>query len=93
MVNPSNIDLRTAMPATAKWVQERRQQFGAAHVNQCVREGLAGVPGRFYAIERGHTTGTPFPASHPIHEHQQLAVVVAAEFAGFLAQPKDKGNP
>jgi hypothetical protein len=87
MAKAGNSDLRTVMPATAKWVQERRQALGAAHVNQCLREGLGGVPGRFYAIEGGYTTGTPFPSSHPMHEYQRLAVIVGVGFAGFIAEP------
>jgi hypothetical protein len=81
--------LRTAMPATAKWVQERRNEFGQAHVDRCIREGLGGVPGRFYAIEAGHITGTPFEATHPIAEFQDLAVVTGASFAGFIARPAE----
>jgi hypothetical protein len=75
------------MPATAKWVQERRNEFGQAHVDRCIRESLGGVPGRFYAIEAGHITGTPFEATHPIAEFQDLAVVTGASFAGFIARP------
>lgn len=93
MANPGKPDLRSAMPATAQWVQEQRKAFGAAHVNQCLREGLGGVPGRFYAIEGGYTTGTPFPASHPIADHQRLAVVVGAAFAGFIAHPPTEATP
>lgn len=83
-------NLRTAMPATAKWVQERRNEYGQAHVDRCIREGLGGVPGRFYAIEAGHITGTPFEATHPIAEFQALAVVTGASFAGFIARPADQ---
>jgi hypothetical protein len=86
----ASVDLRTAMPATAQWVQERRQALGEAHVNRCLREGLGGVPGRFYAIEAGFITGTPFPASHPIADHQRLAVVVGARFAGFIAHARKR---
>ena len=83
-------NLRTAMPATAKWVQGCRKEYGQAHVDRCIRDGLGGVPGRFYAIEAGHITGTPFEATHPIAEFQGLAVVTGAIFAGFIARPADQ---
>jgi len=84
---PSKVDLRTQMPETAKWVDQQRQELGAAHVNGCIRRALTGEPGVFWAIERGHVLGTPFPSSSPIAEAQRMAVVTGATFAGFIALP------
>lgn len=52
-----------------------------------IKQALAGVPGRFYALENGHVLGTAFPATHPISEYQHLAVVTGCKFAAFILQP------
>jgi len=83
----AKLDLRTQMPLTAEWVEKKRLEWGKDHVNRCIRDALAGVPGRFYAIEAGHVLGTPFPANHPAAEWQQYAVVNSTAFAGFIAEP------
>ena len=82
------LDLRNEMPETAKWVDQQRQELGAAHVNGCLRRALNGEPGWFYAIERGRVLGTPFPANAPIAEEQRLAILTGASFAGFIALPE-----
>ncbi len=86
------LDLRRQMPETAKWVDGKRQEWGAAHVNACIREALAGEPGRFYAIEGGHVLGTPFPATHPAAADQQFAILMGCTFAGFMAMPTEDGG-
>lgn len=79
------IDLKTAMPKTAEWVARQRQAFGNAWVTEQIRQGMAGKPGHFYAIEGGHVLGTPLPT---MDDMQQLAVVTGCPFAGFIATPK-----
>ncbi len=81
-------DLRHDMPETAKWVAERRTELGKAHVDHCIRRAIKGEAGFFYAIERGHFLGTPFPASHPVAADQKFAVMVGAAFAAFIAEPE-----
>jgi len=81
------VDLRAQMPSTSKWVEERRAEWGRDHVNSCIRDALAGVPGRFYAIEGGHVLGTPFPPHHDVFELQHYAVVCGSPFAAFMEQP------
>ncbi len=88
----AKLDLRTQMPETAAWVDQMRQRYGKAHVNACIRDALAGKPGLFYAIEKGHTLGTPFPPTHPIDQDQRLAVMIGAPFAGFIAEPATEGS-
>lgn len=56
----SKIDLRQQMPETARWVDERRAEWGKDHVNTCLRKAIAGEPDWFYAVEAGHILGTPF---------------------------------
>jgi hypothetical protein len=50
-------NLRLTMPQTAKWVEERRAEYGAAFVNDCLKRAVAGEPGLFYAIEGGQVIG------------------------------------
>lgn len=78
------------MPETARWVDARRAEWGAAHVNTCLRKALAGEPGWFYAMERGHVLGTPFPATSDVHQDQQLGLMLGAAFAAFMARPGGK---
>ena len=81
------VNLRQQMPETAKWVEEQRATMGKAHVDECLRQGLKGQPGRFYAIERGHVLGTPFPPTAPEDYWQRLAIALGSGFAAFIALP------
>jgi len=56
-------------------------------VDGCIKRALSGTPGLFYAMERGKVLGTPFPATHSIAAEQNMAVLLGATFAGFLATP------
>ena len=82
------LDLRSDMPETANWVDRMRVEMGKPHVNECIRRALAGEPGYFYAMERGQVLGTPFPATHPIHDDQRLAIILGCKFAAFIREPK-----
>lgn len=83
----AKVDFRSHMPETAKWVDAKRAEYGAEHVNACIKRAMKGEPGLFYAMERGNVLGTPFPASHPIAPDQALAVQLGCSFAGFIAEP------
>ena len=48
--------LRQAMPSVAEFVDAAREAFGAAAVDQAIRNGLAGGTD-FHASEGGHTVG------------------------------------
>lgn len=80
-------DLREDMPETADWVAARRLEWGKDHVNACLRDGLKGTPGRFYAMEAGHVVGTPFPATHQVADVQTYALLLGCRFAVFMARP------
>jgi len=80
-------DMRQQMPETAKWVEARRTEYGAAHVNACIRRALKGEPGYFYAMEAGFVLGTPFPATHPVAADQEFAVMMGCTFAAFMVTP------
>ncbi len=89
----AKFDLRQQMPETAQWVDRKRKEYGADHVNQCIRRAMKGEPGHFYAMERGHVLGTPFPSTHPIAKDQAMAVQLGCTFAGFIAEPAAVGAP
>lgn len=73
------------MPETAIFVDSKRKEFGLAFVNGCIKDAMAGKPGRFYAMEAGHVLGTPFPVTHPIADSQKIAIMLGAKFAAFIA--------
>lgn len=79
--------MREQMPETAKWIDARRAEWGAAHVNTCIRRALAGEAGWFWAIERGHVLGKAFPPGTQVHADQQLAVELGSPFAAFMVRP------
>jgi hypothetical protein len=81
-------DLRLSMPQTARFVARMRSEWGAAHVNDCLRRADKGEPGYFYAIEQGQIVGTAFPSGHAIEEWQAKAVLWGVKFAVFMATPK-----
>lgn len=83
----AKLDLRQQMPETALWVEAKRQLYGAKFVNGCIRRAMNGEPGLFYAMERGHTLGTPFPSDHPLVDYQKYAITMGCTFAGFMATP------
>ena len=56
----SNKPLRDAMPATAAFIDDLREAFGADQINAAIKKGMAGIPGHFHARENGHEAGTPF---------------------------------
>lgn len=49
------------MPETAAFINALRAVFGKDEINAVIRKGMAGIPGRFHAVENGHEVGTPFP--------------------------------
>ncbi|MGE3346069.1 MAG: hypothetical protein AB7I35_01400 [Ramlibacter sp.] len=80
------VDLRQQMPETAAWVNERRAEWGADHVNSCIKRGLAGEPDQFYAVEAGHVLGAPFATA--LHgEVVDLAVKYGAKSVRIMRAP------
>ena len=69
--------LREAMPRVAGMIDDRRKEWGEAHVNAQVAAGMAGKPGHFYAIEAGHIVGTPF-VEDAHNEEVRLALILGA---------------
>jgi hypothetical protein len=54
------MSLKSKMPTVARMVLERRADWGADHVDACIKAAMAGQPDQFYAVEGGHVAGTPF---------------------------------
>lgn len=52
--------LREVMPVTAQLIDEYRAVFGKENIDQVIRRAMNGEP-VFYAVENGHTFGTPSP--------------------------------
>ena len=52
--------MRDEMPTVAGWIDELREAFGAAAINDAIRAGMAGHP-TFFARENGHQVGTEIP--------------------------------
>jgi hypothetical protein len=75
------------MPMTAEWVDRKRAEYGAAHVNDCIKRAVGGEPGLFYALEAGNVLGTPWPAGTVLEADQRFAVMMGCSFAGFIAEP------
>jgi hypothetical protein len=89
-VRKKQAGLRDSMPETAIWVDSKRKEFGSDFVNGCIKQALAGVPGRFYAMENGHVLGTPFAATDPIADWQNYAITTGCKFAAFIETPGEK---
>jgi hypothetical protein len=49
-----------AMPGVTSLVQERRRQWGDAHVTDCIKRSMRGEPGFFFAREGPIAVGTPW---------------------------------
>ena len=50
---------------------------------------LAGEPGCFIAMEKGHVLGTPFPQGHAYEQWQAIAITWAVDGAVFLKPVED----
>ena len=49
--------MREQMPVVAAWIDEMRNAFGAAHIDEVIKAGMRGQA-VFYASENGHAVGT-----------------------------------
>jgi hypothetical protein len=52
-------EIKAHMPETYKAIQAKAEVIGSAAF-RFVRQGVAGEPNRFYAVEAGRVVGTPF---------------------------------
>jgi hypothetical protein len=79
--------LRSAMPRVARLIDEKRQAWGAAHVNDCIKAGVAGEPDQFWAVEAGIQAGTPFSVGKDFEHYAKVAQMVGGAFM-VMREPK-----
>jgi hypothetical protein len=85
--------LKIQMPETYKAIQAKAGEIGNRAYGY-VKQGLAGQPNRFYAIERGHVAGTPFDLPNVNAELAKYMVEFGCSFLIMWApeaQQPDKG--
>lgn len=80
------------MPEVWKKIVEYRQQYGDAHVTDCIKRGMSGEPDCFYAFEDGHVVGTPFKADRVLVDYLALAAVLGGKFAVAIRRPAGSAN-
>jgi hypothetical protein len=71
------------MPGVVKLMAEKRRLFGAAWVNHCWKEGLAGKPGYFYAREGALAVGTPM-----CEQDVTLQLTTTQAYLSILTKPE-----
>lgn len=79
------------MPRVWEQIGKLREQFGAAHVAECIRRGTAGEPDWFFAFEAGHVVGTPFKADQRLAQWVLVAAAMGSKF-GCVMRPPVQGS-
>lgn len=75
------------MPGVARLVAERRARMGDAHVTECVRRGLAGEPGWFFAREGPIAVGTPWDDGEGVLRDFAAAHIAATQALVVMREP------
>ena len=87
------IDMRSTMPAVTEQVAQWRSQYGAEYVNECIKRSMRGEPGLFFAMEAGHTIGTPARATDvPSFSVQGYALLLGGDGAAFIRVPAQEAT-
>lgn len=86
---PKAVDLATAMPLTAKWVKDRRRDWGNQYVTDVIRRAMGGERNCFYAVENGHILGTPFDWEPKGMLLVSMSVLTGAKFVAGMKQKDD----
>lgn len=89
-MSEKKVDLKAAMPLTAKWVAEQRALFGDEWVTQCIKRAMAGEACWFYAMESGHKLGTPFTWDEVDSALICKSLATGAPFFGVIRPPVAK---
>lgn len=85
--------VRAAMPKVAQLMVERRRDYGAAHVAECWRRGMAGEPGWFFAREGPVAIGTPWSEAQDVLLAAATAwQVTSTQAMLFLRKPAGAGK-
>lgn len=80
---------RDLMPNVAKRIDQYRTEWGREWVNECIKRGMRGEPGWFYAFEAGQVVGTPFTNDQATLELVQQAACLGSRFV-VVMRPKAK---
>lgn len=80
--------IREAMPGVTRIVADKRKALGDAWVTQCIKRGLAGEPGFFFAREGGLAIGTPWPTDDPVLANWAAAAVTATQAVVLIREPE-----
>ena len=78
--------MRGAMPGVALRIAELRQKWGDEHVTHCMRQGLTGVPGWFFAREGVIAVGTPWD-DDPVMMNFAAAQITATQVLVCMRVP------
>ena len=78
---------REVMPLVWGRIVQLRQEWGAAHVAECIRRGMAGEPGWFYAFEAGHVVGTPFECNQALMQLVAAGAAMGGRYAVVMRPP------
>lgn len=80
--------IRQAMPGVSRIVADKRKVLGDAWVTQCIKRGLAGEPGWFFAREGGIAIGAPFPTDDPLLTNWAAAQVTSTQAVVVMREPE-----
>jgi hypothetical protein len=75
------------MPKVWAQLEAWKAAWGAAHVAEAVRRGMAGEPGWFWAMEAGYVVGTPFSADPDLMRTLALGVAMGGPMAAVMRPP------
>lgn len=68
----AKLDLRQTMPETAKWVTDRRVDYGKDYVNDCIRRAMNGEAGLFMQWSVGSSWAHHFQQRIPLPKIKTL---------------------
>ena len=89
---PPRLDMRAAMPEVARQIDEWRATHGRKYVDDCIKRGMQGEPGWFFAMEGGHVLGTPCRATDiAAFSVQGYSLLLGGDGAAFIRTPKEGG--
>jgi hypothetical protein len=84
--------MRAAMPGVALKIAERRKEWGDEHVTLCLRNGLGGQPGWFFAREGVIAVGTPWD-DDPVMMNFAAAQIAAGQVLVCMRRPPAQTGP
>lgn len=77
------------MPNVTQQVDSLRIRWSADWVNNCIKRGMAGEAGWFYAIENGWVIGAPFTNDQVTDQLLRRGVALGQRFALVLRPPAE----